>query len=634
MKLNKRISKVLLSASMLAQIACQGEYRTVILDIETIDVTKKPVPFVEIFINDKAVAITDENGKHKLNYEKAKIGENIRISFNPTMAGYHELYPQKRELLIEADSSMMAMLGKSDPLLVEIKEVTFERPKQPYLFVVEGEPNTEILIENEPIADRIKDDGYAIILYEATPGKTFTIQAGKLAASGRFSEGQEIYVLTSQKQEAIVDSNLLSVANAAAEATQAEPTSAQAETEVAKEEKMPEPVKEVMKPVAVAKLEPIQEDEESSSKPIKATKTAVMPKEDTEEAPVLKPIKEKAMPIKLNTDTEDEPMPKATIPSMKTKKVETVEEEENMIPPPSIGNQKSGNQKNQKAMPVEDEEDFIPPPTTSKSTVLPLPKSQPQPEPAVELKTKNNASNQSSGPSVQDLLKKNNKPTNTASSGSGPTETPIEDEDIMASKNTKSSTPVMGSSASALDNVPKETVSAEVDRISENYGRTKVLRKQDIDYLKQVSTNHGSAYQEANRILGEYYFSIKETNQQIACLEIATKQGKYKKDPRVMLSLAQAYASIGKHQDGLDVMKKVEPMLNRLGAERANAHQTYAEMYKFAYMSVKSKNPRQANPVYLDNAIEQWKKYTQVGGDSGKAQKQIEQLESLKADAN
>ncbi len=631
MKLNKHISKVLLSASMLAQIACQGEYRTVILDIETIDVTKKPVPFVEIFINDKAVAITDENGKHKLNYEKAKIGENIRISFNPTMAGYHELYPQKRELLIEADSSMMAMLGKSDPLLVEIKEVTFERPKQPYLFVVEGEPNAEIFIENEPIADRIKEDGYAIILYEATPGKTFTIQAGKLAASGRFSEGQEIYVLTSQKQEAIVDSNLLSVANADSEVAQAEPNSAQVEPEVAKEEKMPEPAKEAVKPAMVAKLEPIQEEEENTTKPIKATKTTVMPKEE-EEAPVLKPIKEKAMPIKVNSNIEDEPMPKATIPSMKSKKIEPVEEEESMIPPPSIGNQKSGNQKNQKATPVEDEEDFIPPPTTSKSTVLPLPKSQPEPE--VEVKTTNTASNKSSGPSVQDLLKKNNKPTNTASSGTGPTEAPIEDEDIMASKNTKSSTPVMGSSASALDNVPKETVSAEVDRISENYGRTKVLRKQDIDYLKQVSTTHGSAYQEANRILGEYYFSIKETNQQIACLEIATKQGKYKKDPRVMLSLAQAYASIGKHQDGLDVMKKVEPMLNRLGAERANAHQTYAEMYKFAYMSVKSKNPRQANPVYLDNAIEQWKKYTQVGGDSGKAQKQIEQLESLKADAN
>jgi hypothetical protein len=604
MKLNKHISKVLLSASMLAQIACQGEYRTVILDIETIDVTKKPVPFVEIFINDKAVAITDENGKHKLNYEKAKIGENIRISFNPTMAGYHELYPQKRELLIEADSSMMAMLGKSDPLLVEIKEVTFERPKQPYLFVVEGEPNAEIFIENEAIADRIKDDGYAIILYEATPGKTFTIQAGKLAASGRFSEGQEIYVLTSQKQEAIVDSNLLSVANADSEVAQAEPNSAQAEPEVAKEEKMPEPAKEAMKSAMVAKLEPIQEEEENTTKPIKATKTTVMPKEEEVEAPVLKPIKEKAMPIKVNSNIEDEPMPKATIPSMKSKKIE----------------------------PVEEEEDFIPPPTPSKSTVLPLPKSQPEPE--VEVKTTNTASNKSSGPSVQDLLKKNNKPTNTVSSGSGPTEAPIEDEDIMASKNTKSSTPVMGSSASALDNVPKETVSAEVDRISENYGRTKVLRKQDIDYLKQVSTTHGSAYQEANRILGEYYFSIKETNQQIACLEIATKQGKYKKDPRVMLSLAQAYASIGKHQDGLDVMKKVEPMLNRLGSERANAHQTYAEMYKFAYMSVKSKNPRQANPVYLDNAIEQWKKYTQVGGDSGKAQKQIEQLESLKADAN
>ena len=86
MKLKNRISKiwlskVLLSASLLTQIACQGEFRTVILDIETIDVTKKPVPFVEIFINDKAVAITDENGKHKKIVDSTDTGFLIIIAY-------------------------------------------------------------------------------------------------------------------------------------------------------------------------------------------------------------------------------------------------------------------------------------------------------------------------------------------------------------------------------------------------------------------------------------------------------------------------------------------------------------------------------------------------------------------------
>ena len=181
----------------------------------------------------------------------------------------------------------------------------------------------------------------------------------------------------------------------------------------------------------------------------------------------------------------------------------------------------------------------------------------------------------------------------------------------------------------------REEISQRLDGINASLGQSGVLKKADVDFLAQIDRTH-PGYYEANRLLAEFYFSLKDYKRQAESLEVATSRGRYKHDPTILLSLAKAYALRKNYGKALGTMRRVEEKMRNLDASRkADAYRFYAEILEFEFLRQYDDDPKGANATLVDKAIEKWDRYRTFnrGADPGgvaKADKKIKELQELK----
>jgi len=155
--------------------------------------------------------------------------------------------------------------------------------------------------------------------------------------------------------------------------------------------------------------------------------------------------------------------------------------------------------------------------------------------------------------------------------------------------------------------------------------------------LKQLNKKkHGISYYYAHRLLGAFYYKVRDIRRQRDSLKIATKKGRYRSDPLVLLSLAQSYGHFKQYSQAIKVLKRAESKMGRLkGPGKANIYRTHAEFLRLLYVSQRSRNPLQADTGLLDQAIRKWERLKSLsdGGsnDGANARRQIAKLEKMKA---
>ncbi|MFN3202945.1 MAG: hypothetical protein ACE366_31420 [Bradymonadia bacterium] len=135
-----------------------------------------------------------------------------------------------------------------------------------------------------------------------------------------------------------------------------------------------------------------------------------------------------------------------------------------------------------------------------------------------------------------------------------------------------------------------------------------VLKKEQVGCLEQVAQGH-TRFGEAQRLLGHFYFKIKDTQQQIKALELATARGQLKHDPAVLLSLAEAYARSERFEQSLRTLRRVDRLRLRLPKSRQAA--TFAlrgECNELLFARQFHDDPEAADVALLDDALEAWTK--------------------------
>ena len=122
-----------------------------------------------------------------------------------------------------------------------------------------------------------------------------------------------------------------------------------------------------------------------------------------------------------------------------------------------------------------------------------------------------------------------------------------------------------------------------------------------MHFLKQLNQDDGIAYNSAHAILGKHYYNIKEYRLQRESLEIATKKGPHRSEPKTLLSLAQVYGHMKQYPLAVKTLKRAEAKMRRLtDAEKANLYKSYIEYLRLYYMTQRAQNPLSADSSPLD----------------------------------
>ena len=211
------------------------------------------------------------------------------------------------------------------------------------------------------------------------------------------------------------------------------------------------------------------------------------------------------------------------------------------------------------------------------------------------------------------------------------------DSDTVEKSAINSKVAIGGRSGDSPSALSKEQVTGRLDDIKRRLKSTKVIDRRDAEFLGQVNAKH-PGYYEANRILGDWYFQLKDYRRQAKALEVATKRGRLKSDPVVLLSLAKAYGKQKNYRSAIRTMGRVERKMRRLSAPlKADAYRFYAEMLEFEFLRQYNDDPKRANVSLVDKAITRWERFRTFnkGGSSRamrEADSKIEKLQSLKND--
>ena len=194
-----------------------------------------------------------------------------------------------------------------------------------------------------------------------------------------------------------------------------------------------------------------------------------------------------------------------------------------------------------------------------------------------------------------------------------------------------------GASASAIG-MSREAIRNRLDRVKTSLSGGRSLSRGEAAFLQSVPATAKQDYREAKRLLGQYYFSLKQYRKVAEVLEVATKKGKYKHDPMILLSLAKSYGRLKRYKSAIKTMKRVERKWNRLSKkEKSSAYRFYAEMLEFEFLRQYNDDAKRAEFKLLSDSIRQWERYQQFnkGVSSGavnEAKRRIAKLKDLKKD--
>ncbi len=195
---------------------------------------------------------------------------------------------------------------------------------------------------------------------------------------------------------------------------------------------------------------------------------------------------------------------------------------------------------------------------------------------------------------------------------------------------------VSAGSGPSVSGMSRSEVSRKVNDIKSRLGQSGVLQRAEVGFLSQIGRESGKDYREANRLLADFYFRLKDWRRQAQSLEEATKRGRYKHDPQVLFSLAQAYGKQRRYGKALSTMRRVESKMRNMPANRkGRAYAFYAEMLEFEFLRQFHDDPKRANVTLLDRAITKWERFRTFGRGSSpgavkKANDRIKKLEELK----
>ena len=177
---------------------------------------------------------------------------------------------------------------------------------------------------------------------------------------------------------------------------------------------------------------------------------------------------------------------------------------------------------------------------------------------------------------------------------------------------------------------------AKLREIEQDFRKTRRLFAREVKWIKSLSeARHGLTYFYAHRLLGEHYFRVSAIDRQRDSLEVAIRKGRYRHDPLVLLSLAQAYNHFKQYDRALSVLKHAEAKLVRAPTSvKVKVNETYAQTLRLAYLSGREHNPLKSDMKYIDHAIRAWYRVRDLAGASSsrarRAHRQIRALEELK----
>ena len=143
----------------------------------------------------------------------------------------------------------------------------------------------------------------------------------------------------------------------------------------------------------------------------------------------------------------------------------------------------------------------------------------------------------------------------------------MDDGEVVSKDAINKKVAIHGGGGQNVSSMSKEEITDRITRIGGSLKSTQLIQRKDADFLRQVGRRHPK-YNEANRLLGAWYFRNKNYKLQAKALEAATKRGRYKHDPRVLLSLAKAYGRQERHASAVRVMKRAS-VFRRLPLENA-----------------------------------------------------------------
>lgn len=616
----RKFKAALLLAGALGTLAGCGEEqkkqpvaqaKEIILNVRTVDKSNKPVEMVRFYINNKKFGITDQDGSFKGRYG-AKDGD--LLTFNVEA-------PSGYSVPADVDQSQWKYEVRypADGRAVQVDfTATLQRPEQQYLFMVRTKtPATPVQV-NGKTAGKTGPSGDGLIFVKGVPGSNFAARAGSVTFKSRFAEDEAVYLITPEKQTRI---------GGAEEPPPADPPAAP--PSVAAATTATEPAA----PVSVAMAPDTQSPATAAPAPVVTDAPAAAPATENlfagvqggnnqrapeTDAPRRRPVRA-PQPV-----AEPEPAPQpAPQPTPRRAPDPPPQPEPQPTPQPTVvvANPEPPPAKNggdDDLMGILDD----PEPEKAQVVVAPEP-AAPPPEPEAM-------------PATDPPPKRKRSERIAAESKLG--EGLMDDgEKTVSSKAVDGkATITKGGAGASPAAMSREQVDGELNRIKRSLAGSKVLARADVDFLGQVERSQGGNYYEANRLLADYYYRINDYKRQAASLEVATKRGRYKHDPSILLSLAKAYGKVRNYGKALRAMTRVERKMRRLpAAKKADAYRFHAELLEFEFLRQMDKDQKGANTLLLDKAISKWERYQTFsrGADAGgvaKAGRKIKELKELK----
>lgn len=612
-------SNTLFRAAIVGLIAlafgCSGgeeapKQRFVKLNVKTVDVSGRPVAMVRFYINGKKFGITDDDGDFQGKYE-AKDGEVLAFNVEA---------PQGYSVPPNTDQSQWQIevkYPKSGKLEVDFS-ATLQRPERDYLFVVRTDKEGVPVKIDDKVVGKTGPGGDILLRVSGVPGTKFTALAGDLKIDGGvFAEEDEIYLLTAKKagplgggeapaEEPVADTPM----NAPVAAVEPEQPVAVAANDAPPTE--PAPVEPTPAEPTPAQPTPAQPTPTRNEDPFAGLGT-------TTPSPAREQPTRNPPPVREPTPTR-EPTPRPPVAARDPDPEPVLDPEPTPDPEPVAAAPDPEPVPDPEPTPKAGLDDlFADGPTGDDPTPAALP---PQPG------TGNTPDIQATGVART----RSERDRQAAAIGDGLMDDGGETVDQNAMDQ---NTVIAAGRAPSAARMSREEISDRLDQINKSLDQSRVLQKSDVDFLAQIDRTH-PGYDEANRLLAEYYFEIKEYKRQSQALEEATSRGRYKHDPAILLSLAKSYAFQKDYGKALKAMNRVETKMNRLPPrQQADAYRFHAEMLEFEFLRQYQDDPKRANVSLVDKAITKWERYrtfaqgTDPSAVSTASQK-IDKLTSLK----
>ncbi len=567
--------------------APKADSAEVIIKVKTTDTLGSSVPMVLFFINGKKYGITGEDGLVRVPYP-AKAGETLVFDVEDPDGYRVPSTTDRGQWKVTVDE-----LG-SGPVVIEFP-VVFERPERDYVILVkvDGE-NLPVTVNGKKIG-ATNSTGDAILKIKGAPGQSFTARAGDTVLKGAvFSQTEEVYVLTNGNVGRI--GKTMSVV--------AEPPATN--TKIAARPAANSGQGRRAAPAPTARKQPREED---LFRPA--------PRRSRIRQPVERP----------------EPVVKEPKRARETTPARRYEE------PRSRGREQSGEVRFGGGSPTPSVAPVVAAPAPV-ATPKPIPKSAPindgldellgddEPEVAVARRAAAPAPRPVPAPAAR------RSSTKMAPEAMGDGLLDDSTAETVDRSAIEAKVTIGGRSGDSPSALSKEQITARLEDIKGRLKTSKVVDRRDAEFLGQVSSKH-PGYYEANRILGDWYYQLKDYRRQAKVLEVATKRGRLKSDPIVLLSLAKAYGKQKNYRRAIRSMNRVERKMRRLSAPlKADAYRFHAEMLEFEFLRQYHDDPKRANTSLIDKAITRWQRFRTFNKGSGRAvreaESKIEKLNTLK----